>query len=302
MRLVLALGGNALLDPEAPPGYESQIENIRQTASRLVTLLDDGHELAITHGNGPQVGNIMLQEERTPPKMPLDVDVAETQGQIGYLLQREIGAMLSHREEGCRPATLVTQVIVDEDDAAFDEPSKPVGPFYTEEEAQQAEGTIKKIGSGEKPYRRVVPSPKPRRIVERETIASLLSKNRLVIACGGGGIPITKEGEGIEAVVDKDRSAALLAEEIDAERLLILTDVPHVCRDFGTDQQEAIEEMNVEEAVQLAEKGVFGEGSMEPKVRAAARFVEATGRKAIIGSLHNMGQVLEGKGTVVKPT
>lgn len=295
VRIVAALGGNALLDPERPPEYSNQFENIRSTAGELARLLEDGHELVLTHGNGPQAGNILLQQEKAPPAMPLDVVVAETQGQIGYMLQRELGKQVERP-----PVTVLTQVVVDEDSDAFDDPTKPVGPFYTEEEAQDAPGTVKKVGSGDRAYRRVVPSPPPQSIREEDAIASLLEEEGLVIAAGGGGIPVTADGDGVEAVIDKDRTASLLARTIGADILLILTDVDHVFRDYGTDDEEQIGEMTVREARELADAGEFGEGSMEPKVRAAATFADETGNRAVITSLDNIEAALEGYGTVIR--
>lgn len=295
MRIVTALGGNALLDPDAEPDHDSQLENVRRTAGKLAGLIEDGHELVITHGNGPQAGNILLQQERTPPAMPLDVVVAETQGQIGYMLQRELGNRLD-----TRPATVLTQVEVDPDSPASEEPSKPVGPFYTAEEAEEATGTIKEVGSGDRPYRRVVPSPDPISIIETDAITSLLGEDGLVIAAGGGGIPVTADGEGVEAVIDKDRTSSLLAREIDARKLLILTDVEHVERGHGTGDAEPIETMTPEEARELAEDGEFGEGSMRPKVLAAASFVEETGEEAVITSLEHAREAIDGHGTVIR--
>ncbi len=295
MRIVAALGGNALLDPGAEPDHESQLQNVRRTARKLAGIREDGHELVITHGNGPQAGNILLQQEATPPAMPLDVVVAETQGQIGYMLQRELGNHLD-----TRPATILTQVEVDPDSPAFEDPSKPVGPFYTAEEAEGASGTIREVGSGKKPYRRVVPSPEPVSIIETGPIDSLLSEDGLVIASGGGGIPLTADGRGVEAVIDKDRTSSLLAQEIDADRLIILTDVEYVERGHGTDEAEPIQEMTAAEARDLAEEGEFGEGSMRPKVLAATAFVEETGREVVITSLENAKEALDGHGTLIR--
>ncbi|MDY6770632.1 MAG: carbamate kinase [Candidatus Nanohaloarchaea archaeon] len=294
MRIVVALGGNALLDPEAEPEYESQLRNVERTTDQLASLADD-NELVLTHGNGPQAGNILLQQEETPPEMPLDVVVAETQGQIGYMLQRELGERLD-----TDPATVVTQVVVDPDDPAFDDPSKPVGPFYTADEVEGKRGTIKEVGTGEKRYRRVVPSPEPQGVVEADAIRRLIEAQAAVIASGGGGIPVTDEGKGVEAVIDKDGAAALLAEELDADMLLIVTDVDYAYRDYGTDDEEPLEELTPAEAREIADDGEFGEGSMAPKVRAAARFADRTGGKAVITSLANLDAALDGEGTTLR--
>ncbi|MDY6777471.1 MAG: carbamate kinase [Candidatus Nanohaloarchaea archaeon] len=299
MRIVIALGGNALLDPEAEPSYDAQQENIRLTAKRLVRLLKEDHELVITHGNGPQAGNILLQQEETPPEMPLDVVVAETQGQIGYMLQRELQRAAGEMGTACDPATLLTRVVVDRESEAFDHPSKPVGPFYTEEEARGKEGTIKEVGTGEKRFRRVVPSPPPESVLEADVIRELVDVDSPVIACGGGGIPVDSDDNGVEAVIDKDRTASLLARMIEADLLLILTDVPYAYRDF-TGDREPIERLSPEKARDLAAAGEFGEGSMEPKVLAAASFVEETGERAVIGSVESLREAVEGRGTVVE--
>lgn len=298
MRIVTALGGNALLDPEREPEYENQRENIEKTARKLGRLMEQGHELVVTHGNGPQVGNIMLQEEKTPPEMPLDVDVAETQGQIGYMLQRSLDRAMEQAGLDADAVTVVSQVVVDSSSKAFEEPSKPVGPFYTAEDAEMLED-VKKVGEGSRPYRRVVPSPAPEDIVEKRQIKRLVDAGDLVIACGGGGIPVTREFEGVEAVVDKDRSAGLLAELVDADVLLISTDVEYVYRDYGGADEEVVRSLSVEEARLLAEENKRGVGSMNPKLEACADFVESTGNKAIIGSVENIVEALDGRGTVI---
>jgi len=295
MRVVTALGGNALLDPDTEPDHASQLANIQRTAEELAGLIEEGHELAVTHGNGPQAGNILLQQEATPPAMPLDVVVAETQGQIGYMLQLELSDRLD-----TYPVTVLTQVEVDPDSPAFDDPSKPVGPFYTAEEAEKAEGLIKEVGTGERPYRRVVPSPDPVSIVETDAIRSLLEEDGLVIAAGGGGVPVTPEGDGVEAVIDKDRTSSLLAREIGAGKLIILTDVEYVQRGHGTAAAEPIETMTPAEAREMAEDGEFGEGSMRPKVLAATSFVEETGNEAVITSLEHVDKAIDGHGTVIR--
>jgi len=302
MRLTIALGGNALLDPDDEPSHAAQAANIRNTAERLAGLIEEGHELVIVHGNGPQAGSILLQQEETPPEMPLDVVVAETQGQIGYMLQRALDQELQQGDEDRRAVTVLTQVVVDEDAEAFDHPFKPVGPFYTEAEAREKPFETKEVGTGDRRWRRVVPSPEPVDIMETDTIRSVLESRDAVIACGGGGVPVSSSFEGMEAVIDKDRSAALLAEELDADRLVILTNVDHAYLEFGTPQQEAIEELSVARARELVEDSVFGEGTMRPKIEAAAAFAERTGKPAVIGSLEHIDGVLDDDGTVIGDT
>ncbi len=299
MKAVVAIGGNALLPPTGMQRFEEQLERVKDTSKKLKKIIDRCSQTVITHGNGTQVGNLVLQEERTPPKFPLDVDVAETQGQIGYLLQREIGKNLEPEKE--LPVTIITQTVVEEDSDEFKDPSKPVGPFYSKEEARDKEGTIRKIGGGDKPYRRVFPSPRPIDIVEKKEIETLLSNGNPVIACGGGGIPVKKSGEGVEAVVDKDKASALLAKIIDADILVVLTDVNHVYRNFGSENEEPIEETSPSDIKEMIDKGQFGEGSMKPKVEAAAQFVQSTGNRAVIGNMEDALKAFEGKGTVVKP-
>lgn len=289
MRLVIALGGNALLDPEQPQTIANQQEQINTVAPALAPILEE-HDVILTHGNGPQVGNLMRQQEQAPPKRPLDVLVAETQAQIGYMLTQAL-----ERQDVTAPTTL-TRVVVDPASDAFDTPTKPVGPFLSAAQIEDRPGTYRELGDGETPYRRVVPSPAPQRIRELPQIRDQLGQRDSTIACGGGGIPITPAGDGVEAVIDKDASSALLAREIEADKLILLTDVPYIYRDYGTDSQEPIEHVDV--TANPFDSIDLGEGSMKPKAEAAKRFTEETGNEAIIGSLDNLENVIEGKGTV----
>lgn len=289
MTLVIALGGNALLDPTEPQTIENQQGQIDAIAPEIAELLRD-HDIILTHGNGPQVGNLLRQQEQTPPRMPLDILVAETQAQIGYMLTQAL------EKEGMSVPTVLTRVEVDPDSPAFDDPSKPVGPFLTADDIEDRPGIYKELGGDDAPYRRVVPSPEPRHVKEYEQISDRLEEDDGVIACGGGGIPVTPDGDGVEAVIDKDASSAQIAEQSGADILVLLTDVPYVYRHYGTDDQEPIETIHIDETDPLEIDGL-GEGSMRPKVKAAKAFVEATGNDAMIGSVENIETILDGEGT-----
>lgn len=297
MRIVVALGGNAIV-PEDGEGWAAELQAAQDTAQMLAPVLQK-HEVVLTHGNGPQVGRLMLQEEACGRGTPLDVLVAETQAQIGYMLQQ---ALRNATDQGF--ASIVTQVVVDADDTAFDDPTKPVGPWYTAEEAEAKEFPVREAGQGEEAWRRVVPSPTPRRIVEAEQIQHAIADGDGVICCGGGGIPVVEEDglEGVEAVIDKDRATALLAEQVAADHLVLLTNVPYAYRNFGEADQEPIEEASIDEMQTLLERGVFGEGSMRPKVEACISFVRRTGNDAIIAAVEDAVDAVAGEtGTRIHP-
>ena len=302
-RMIVALGGNTLL-PMEDETMEGQRRRIRDAATNIAALTDDDRDIVLTHGNGPQVGNLMLQQDESSagPRFPLDVLVAETQAQIGYVLQQELGNKL---EEVIN--TLVTQVRVDPHDRAFENPTKPVGPFYTEAEARNTPFQTKQVrrSDGRTMYRRVVPSPDPIEIVETDQIGALLERGALVICVGGGGIPVVREeGElrGVEAVIDKDRASAVLGRELDATEFLVLTDVEHAYLDFGGPDQEPLEEVTTETLHRHLEAGEFGSGSMKPKVEASIDFVEGGGDRAIITSTDHIDDALAGRaGTQVIP-
>src|SRR5215470_10143484 len=280
-RVVVALGGNALLRRGAEDTYEEMYRAARGAAERIADIAADGWEVVITHGNGPQVGRILIQQEaaaRQVHPMPLDVCGAESQGQIGYLLQVTIGDVFFERGMERPVLTVLTLTRVRSNDPAFRAPTKFVGPFFTEARAKQLEekrGWVMKADP-HGGFRRVVPSPKPYSIVETPVVTSLVASGAIVIASGGGGVPVIEKGPrliGKEGVVDKDLAAAILAAEVSAEVLLILTDVPKVQRGFGSLMPEDIERMDVAEARRLLKKGEFGRGSMGPKVEAAVHFV-----------------------------
>ncbi|MCL6522797.1 MAG: carbamate kinase [Firmicutes bacterium] len=311
-RLVVALGGNAILQPGQRGTYAQQTENVRLAARQVAALVRAGYRVVVTHGNGPQVGNILLQNERAAGEvepMPLDVCGAESQGFIGYMLVQALQAELGPE----RPvAALVTRTVVREDDPAFREPSKPIGPFYGEEEAARLaveRGYRLKEDAG-RGWRRVVPSPEPVRIVEREAIRALVEAGVLVVAAGGGGVPVVERRlpdgrrlyEGVEAVVDKDLGAQRLAVDVGADRLLMLTDVSHAYLHYRRPDARPLERLSRTEARGLLAAGEFAEGSMGPKVRAAVRFLEAGGREAVIASLAEAERALAGAtGTHVLP-
>lgn len=307
---VIALGGNAILQPGQRGTFDEQMANVKTTCEQLTQMVESGkYKIIITHGNGPQVGNILLQNEtakEVAAPMPLYVCGAESQGLIGYMMQQTLHNLLSEKGKGNIPiATVITQVVVDKDDQAFQNPTKPVGPFYTEEEARKLEAekgyhVREDAGRG---WRRVVPSPDPIEIFEKEAIRQLVEARSIVIASGGGGIPVVKEGEklvGVDAVIDKDLAGERLAVDVEAKIFLILTDVDEVKLNYKTPQERGISHMTVEEAKRYREEGHFAKGSMEPKVRAAIRFIEAGGEKAIITSLDKAVDALEGNaGTTI---
>ena len=310
VKVVVALGGNALEDKSLPPTAQSQRTVARRTAEQLALLSLSGYELAIVHGNGPQVGRILLASERAAditPAMPFDVCGAMSQGYIGYHLQQSLTEALRRRGKNTPVVSLITQTVVDREDPAFREPSKPIGPFYSKEEAEllaAAKGWTVKEDSG-RGWRRVVPSPKPRAIVELGTVKTLWDTT-VSIVCGGGGIPVLRREdgtlEGVAAVIDKDLAAARLAQDMDADILMILTEVPAVAIRFGKPDQTDLGDVTVQQLEQYAYEGHFGAGSMLPKVQAAMEFARsAPGRRAIITSLDRGIDALEGRcGTHVR--
>jgi carbamate kinase len=300
LTVVVALGGNALMRPGERGTAAEQRANLREACEALRPLLGE-KKLVVTHGNGPQVGNELLRHERAAdeaPPLPLYLAVAQTQAEIGALIESEL-APVAERPVAC----LLTHVVVAEDDPAFQQPTKPVGPFYGEERARELEHergwrVVHDAGRG---WRRVVPSPEPLEIVELDSIRSLLEGGAIVVACGGGGIPAARrEGRlaGLDAVIDKDRASSLLARELGADRLVVLTEVPAVYRDFGTKQQEELRQLSLEEADDLS--AGLEAGSMRPKIEASADFVRVTGREVLITSPAALAEALEGEaGTLI---
>lgn len=308
-RIVVALGGNAILTDD--PSAEAQQTALQQTAKYLVNFLEMGDvQLVLTHGNGPQVGNLVLQQldgsSAKNPAMPLDTVGAMTQGEIGLWLADALNEEIISRGLDQKVATVLTRTVVDANDAAFEQPTKPIGPFYTAEEAKTVRDEhpdwtiVEDAGRG---YRRVVPSPKPISIMEADAIQTLAQEGVTLIAAGGGGVPVVRKDNditGVEAVIDKDFTAAKLAELVDADELVILTAVQYVTKDFTKPTQEDIKQATVAEMQALVDEGQFPAGSMKPKVEAAMSFVTATGRNAVITSLDNIAAYLEnGDGTVI---
>jgi carbamate kinase len=302
-RVVVALGGNTLLGEHGPWTADEQREAIERTARQVVAAIEAGHEVVLTHGNGPQVGNLLVQQEAAPetPQLPLDVKVAETQAQIGYLLQQ---ALDNERAGANDFMTVVTQVVVDGDDPAFDEPTKPVGPFYTAAEAAERPFETRAVSDGDRPYRRVVPSPDPVAVVEADEIARLVERGAHVVCAGGGGVPVVRDDgfRGVEAVVDKDLTSALLARDLGADPLVILTDVPYAYVDYGGPGERPLERVTADELRTHLDAGEFGAGSMAPKVAACLRFVENGGERAVVTTPDRLAGALAGEtGTQVVP-
>jgi len=298
---VVALGGNALLRGDQKGTIDEQEENACATAESLVKLLKRNYDIVITHGNGPQVGNIMLANSAGfkmfgLPEMPLDICVAYSQGFIGYIIEQQLKNVLEIHDMERDIITITTEVLVNKDDPAFQKPTKPVGPYYTREEADQLSKATKSVfredprGRG---WRKVVASPTPLVIINKKTIESIARSGQIVIAVGGGGIPVfyvaPNKLQGIDAVIDKDLASALLASQINADKFFILTDVPKVCINFNTPQEKSLDRMTISEARRYLDEGQFPEGSMGPKIRAAIHFVERSGKDTIITKTTMLG-------------
>lgn len=311
-KVVVALGGNALQEKGTPPTAEAQLDVIKKTCEYLADINSHGYEMAVVHGNGPQVGRIALGQEIASladpelPAMPFDVCGAMSQGYIGYQIQQCLRDALRNRNRNIPVVTLVTQVVVGEDDPAFKNPTKPIGPFYTEEEAKglsEKKGYTMREDSG-RGWRRVVASPSPKRITEIDSV-KLLWDTTVVVTAGGGGIPVIENMDGsltgVAAVIDKDLAAERLAEDMETDVLLILTEVDKVAINYGKPNQENLSHITVSQAIKYMEEGHFAPGSMYPKVYAAVKFARRfPGKKAIITSLYKAVEALEGKeGTVI---
>jgi len=310
IKVVIALGGNALEDKSLPSTAEAQLQVVNKTCEYLAEISCAGYEIAIVHGNGPQVGRLLLASEtakNVTPSMPFDVCGAMTQGYIGYHIQQGLKFALAKRNRILPVVTVVTQVVVNKDDDAFNNPTKPIGLFYTEQEAKiiaEEKGYIMREDAG-RGWRRVVPSPMPERIIEVDTIKRLWDST-IAVACGGGGVPVIEKEdgsvEGIAAVIDKDLAAEKLAEDIDADILMILTEVDKVSINFKKPNQQDLSFLTVAEAEKYMSEGHFAPGSMLPKVMAAVKFVKGQpNRKSIITSLYKSIDALNGlTGTVIK--
>lgn len=308
MKIIIALGGNALGN-----NPEEQLRLIENGSKAIVGLIEEGHEVILSHGNGPQVGMIKntfdkgIEVDRNIPDMPFAELNAMSQGYIGFHLQNKISEELKNRNINKNVVSMITQVIVDRNDNAFNNPTKPIGSFYTKEEAQEISKKTNYIfvedsGRG---YRRVIASPKPLEVVEIESIKTLVENGNIVIAAGGGGIPVYQEGNkliGIDAVIDKDFASAKLADQIDADYLIILTAVEKVAINFGKENEEWLTNLNLEEIDKYIEEGHFAPGSMLPKIEASKSFVNCKkGRKALITSLEKVVDGINGRtGTIIE--
>lgn len=310
MRVLVALGGNAMTAADGQARPEDQIAAAEIAMVGVATLLAEGIDVVITHGNGPQVGNLLVKNELSAgvvPPVPLDWCGAQTQATLGFVLMNALEAGLAQTSVRRPSAALVTRTRVDRDDPAFDRPTKPIGRYLPREEASVLiEHGQRFEDRGERGWRRVVASPEPLEILDAPAIAQLLSVGYVVIAAGGGGIPVVREADGslrgVEAVIDKDLAAALLGETLDVDRLVIATDVDHAMLGFGTPEQRSIEQITVTDLRAHAAAGEFASGSMGPKVEAVCRFVERSGRTAVITSLDNILAGVRGtSGTIVTP-
>ena len=307
-KIVVALGGNAILSNDA--SANAQKEAVQGTVKALIKFIENGDQLIITHGNGPQVGNLLLQQQAADseknPAMPLDTCGAMTQGSIGYWFQNAMQEQLAKKRIDKSVVSIVTQTIVDENDQAFEKPTKPIGPFYKESELEQMTQLhpdwtlVEDAGRG---YRRVVPSPQPLEIKEYPAIKQIVDAGIIPIVSGGGGIPVIRKGNqliGTEAVIDKDFSAAKIAELINADQLIILTSVGGVFYNYGKSNQEEIFDVTAEEIQGHIDAKEFAAGSMMPKVKAAVQFVQKTGNPAVIGALEDVQDIISGtKGTTI---
>lgn len=309
-KLVIALGGNALQEAGKPATAQAQLEVVEKTSEYIADIVERGYEVIVAHGNGPQVGRIVIQNEvasASTPAMPFDVCGAMSQGMIGYHIQQGLSKVLRHRGINKNVVTVVTQVVVDKDDPKFKAPSKPIGPFYTEEEAKAIaaeKGYTMKEDAG-RGWRRVVASPLPVEIVELDAVKTLNDAGFVVVTVGGGGIPVVRNEagdlEGVAAVIDKDLASEKLARDMDADALVILTAVEKVSINFKKPDQKDLDRMSAAEAKQYIKEGHFAPGSMLPKIEAALNFVESKpGRIAIITSLDKAVDAIEGRaGTTI---
>ena len=307
MKAVIALGGNALVKENQKGTIYEQFANTRKSVKSIVEMIKNGWDVVITHGNGPQVGSILLQNKiarNLTPAMPLGICVAESEGLIGYMIQQCLSNALKKENINRSVITLITQVIVDQNDPSFSNPTKPIGPYYSDEEVVQFQKEGFKFVQQSNGWRMVVPSPDPKYIVEEEIIKKMLEEGIIVIASGGGGMPVVEREygglDGLEAVIDKDLAAERLAEAVDAELLLILTDVEHVFLHYKTQEQKPLERIYLHELKEYYKKGYFPPGSMGQKMLAAIRFLESGGKKVIVANLDKSWESLQGKtGTVI---
>ena len=308
MRIVVAFGGNMILQKGEKGTFEEQFNRVQSSVEILGGFLRNGHEVVVTHGNGPQVGNLLIQQKAGIPEVPaqpLSILDAMTQGQIGIMIEVALRNLIEKNSLNREVVVVPSLVEVEENDPAFQNPTKPIGPFYTKEEAEKltekGEGPfIEQPGKG---WRKVVPSPIPKNIVESSTVVRIIENNGVAIAVGGGGVPVIKKENKyvlVNAVIDKDRASQVLANQINADELLILTDVPNAFLNFNTDQQKALGEITADEAEKYLKNGEFGKGSMGPKIEACIAFVRNGGKKGIITNPENAYDAIHGNaGTII---
>lgn len=304
-RIVLAVGGNALITDKNHQSEADQYEQVKITCGHIAPLIEAGHELVISHGNGPQVGFILESSElafqnKILDRIPIDSADAQTQGSIGFYLVQNLRNILTEKNLSYEVAGIITQSLVDINDPAFNNPTKPIGSFYTQEEAQalHEKNNWTVAEDAERGWRRVIPSPEPINIIEKEIIKKLLKEKIIIIASGGGGIPVIKKNNkliGIEAVIDKDKASALLANEISADELIIATAVEKVYLNYKKSNQQELNKVNLKEIKKYLEAGHFAKGSMLPKIQAVIKFLENGGKKAIITSPEKLSEALAGK-------
>jgi carbamate kinase len=303
--LIVAMGGHAFMQKGEVGTIEDHERSAARIAEILMTLVNSGYEMVITHGNGPQVGSLLIQNEcckNDVAPMPLDVLVSMTEGSLGYILQQSLLNELRRQDTRRFVVTVVTQVLVDEADPAFEAPSKPIGPFFSKDEAQDRAKRLgwkvqEETGRG---WRRLVASPRPIKVIQRDMIRDAARSGHVVVACGGGGIPIVEKPDGrytgIEAVIDKDLTSSVLGVDIGAELLIILTAVPNVYVDFGKPEQRALGAVTIEEIERLQAEGHFAPGSMGPKIEAVIQFLRRGGRRALITNPESLPEAIEGRG------
>ncbi len=312
-KIVIALGGNAIKQWDQKGSAEEQLANVRQSCAHIVRIIRGGNRVVITHGNGPQVGNLLIQQERGSPAVPpqpLNICGAMSQGQIGYMIQQALLNDLKDARLDRSVVTLITQVVVDGEDPGFSRPTKPIGPFYAraqkEKFERQAGAVFQRTPMKKELYRRVVASPDPLRILEGNLIKDLFGRGVIVIASGGGGIPVILDEKGhvsgVEAVIDKDLAGEKLAEAVGADIFMVLTDVDRVYLNYGKKSQRGLSTLSLEKARRHLKNHAFPSGSMEPKVAACVRFIEYGGERAVISSLDQASAALEGRaGTHIFP-
>ncbi len=301
---LVAFGGNALIERGKEGTQKEQWDNADKVAQILTGIIQSGHDLILVHGNGPQVGNILIQVEEAVTKVPpysLDICVAQSEGSIGYILEKALLNAMMKKRIRKEIVSILTEVEVQKDDPAIENPTKPIGPFYTPYRADylRTQKGWNMVEDSNRGYRKVVPSPKPQKVLKIDVIKSLIKKGYVVIAAGGGGIPVYRDRDGqlhgIEAVIDKDYSAGIIAKQIGVDLFIILTDIDKVCLNYGKKNQKAISSMNVAQAKKYLSEGHFPAGSMGPKIEAAIDFVECCHREVLISSLERVEEAMKGK-------